>query len=210
MGEVYRAKDTRLDRTVAIKVLPAHLAQSPDLRARFEREAKTVSNLNHPHICVLHDVGRQQGIRGFNLHPDGRRFAVVQEVAEPVRRSGTRSCCSRTSSTNCGASPHQGNVLRGCEPSGPAAGFVPPERVSVSAPRFRARGGLPRRHLEGQPDPTEPDLVAVAQGPRGAQPLAARERAVLAAEARLLSGASRSLYRKPSTAYRVPRQAWYL
>jgi len=61
MGEVYRAKDTRLDRTVALKVLPQHLAADPDLRQRFEREARAVSSLNHPHICALFDVGRQDG-----------------------------------------------------------------------------------------------------------------------------------------------------
>ena len=59
MGEVYRAKDTRLDRTVAVKVLPQHLSTSPEVRQRFEREAKTVSQLSHPHICALHDVGRE-------------------------------------------------------------------------------------------------------------------------------------------------------
>ncbi len=62
MGEVYKARDTRLDRTVAIKVLPAHVADDPDLRQRFEREAKTISSLNHPHICTLHDIGQQDGI----------------------------------------------------------------------------------------------------------------------------------------------------
>ena len=62
MGEVYRAKDTRLDRTVALKVLPEHLAANPDLRQRFEREARAVSSLNHPHICALFDVGHQDGI----------------------------------------------------------------------------------------------------------------------------------------------------
>jgi serine/threonine-protein kinase len=62
MGEVYRAKDTRLDRTVAIKVLPSHLSSNPDLRQRFEREARTVSSLSHPHICTLHDIGHQDGI----------------------------------------------------------------------------------------------------------------------------------------------------
>jgi len=61
MGEVYKARDTRLDRIVAIKVLPAHLADNPDLRERFEREAKTIAGLNHPHICTLYDVGRQDG-----------------------------------------------------------------------------------------------------------------------------------------------------
>ena len=62
MGEVYRATDTRLDRTVAIKVLPEHLADDPQRRERFEREAKAVSSLNHPHICTLHDIGEQDGI----------------------------------------------------------------------------------------------------------------------------------------------------
>ena len=62
MGEVYKARDTRLDRTVAIKVLLAHVADDPDLRQRFEREAKTISSLNHPHICTLHDIGQQDGI----------------------------------------------------------------------------------------------------------------------------------------------------
>src|SRR5512138_1998858 len=62
MGEVYRARDTRLDRTVAIKVLPSHVSSDPALRERFEREARTVASLNHPHICTLHDVGHQDGI----------------------------------------------------------------------------------------------------------------------------------------------------
>src|SRR2546428_2363602 len=62
MGEVYRARDTRLDRIVAIKVLQAHLADKPELRERFEREARTIASLNHPHICVLYDIGRQDGI----------------------------------------------------------------------------------------------------------------------------------------------------
>jgi serine/threonine protein kinase/Tol biopolymer transport system component len=60
MGEVYKAKDTRLDRIVAIKVLPSHVSDDPALRERFEREAKAVAALNHPHICTLHDVGRHE------------------------------------------------------------------------------------------------------------------------------------------------------
>ena len=59
MGEVYKARDTRLDRTVAIKVLTAHLADDPHARERFQREARAVAALNHPHICTLHDVGSQ-------------------------------------------------------------------------------------------------------------------------------------------------------
>src|ERR1700687_1080041 len=62
MGEVYRARDTRLDRTVPIKILPAHLSSDPLRKQRFAREAKTISGLNHPHICVLHDVGSQDGV----------------------------------------------------------------------------------------------------------------------------------------------------
>jgi len=61
MGEVYQATDTRLDRTVAIKVLPEHVASDPDLRQRFTREAKAISSLNHPHICTLYDVGEHEG-----------------------------------------------------------------------------------------------------------------------------------------------------
>src|SRR5262245_33549937 len=62
MGEVYRARDTRLDRFVAIKVLSPEIAASPDARARFEREAKAISHLSHPHICQLHDVGTEDGL----------------------------------------------------------------------------------------------------------------------------------------------------
>ena len=62
MGEVYRARDTRLNRTVAIKVLPEHLSDHPELRERFEREAKAISSLSHPHICALYDVGCQDGL----------------------------------------------------------------------------------------------------------------------------------------------------
>src|SRR5215472_9377799 len=62
MGEVYRARDTRLDRVVAIKILPEHISAKPQARERFEREARAVSSLNHPHICTLHDVGHQDGI----------------------------------------------------------------------------------------------------------------------------------------------------
>src|SRR5690348_2466641 len=61
MGEVYRARDTRLDRTVAIKVLSSALTITPELKARFEREARAISALNHPHICHLYDVGSENG-----------------------------------------------------------------------------------------------------------------------------------------------------
>ena len=71
MGEVYRARDTRLSRDVAIKVLPQHLSSDPELRARFEREARAISRVSHPHICVLHDIGR-----------DGDTDYLVMELVE--------------------------------------------------------------------------------------------------------------------------------
>ncbi len=80
MGEVYRARDTRLDRTVAIKILPTQFSDHPEVRQRFEREARTVSSLNHPHICVLHDIGRQDGIDYLVLeHLEGETLAARLE-----------------------------------------------------------------------------------------------------------------------------------
>jgi eukaryotic-like serine/threonine-protein kinase len=76
MGEVYKARDTRLDRTVAIKVLPADLSADPDRRARFEREAKSVAGLTHPHICTLHDVGEHADAMFLVMeHLDGETLA---------------------------------------------------------------------------------------------------------------------------------------
>ena len=75
MGEVYRARDTRLGRDVAIKVLPQHLSSNSEVRARFEREAKTVSSLNHPHICVLHDIGHAPPFDAAQGAPSASRGA---------------------------------------------------------------------------------------------------------------------------------------
>jgi serine/threonine protein kinase/Tol biopolymer transport system component len=76
MGEVYCARDTRLDRTVAVKVLTSHLSDNPELKQRFEREAKAISSLNHPNICTLHDVGSQDGIDFLVMeHLEGETLA---------------------------------------------------------------------------------------------------------------------------------------
>src|SRR5262245_4487717 len=76
MGEVYSAKDTRLDRSVAIKVIPAHLSGSPELKARFEREARTISSLNHPNICTLYDGGHEGGVDYIVMeHLEGETLA---------------------------------------------------------------------------------------------------------------------------------------
>jgi serine/threonine protein kinase len=77
MGEVYRARDTRLNRVVAIKVLPAGMSNDRDVRERFEREARAVATLNHPHICVLHDVGNQDGLDFLVMeHLEGETLAA--------------------------------------------------------------------------------------------------------------------------------------
>jgi Protein kinase domain len=73
MGEVYKARDTRLDRIVAIKILPPHVAANPELRTRFEREARAVSSLDHPNICVRHDVGS-----ATIAHNEAIEFLVMQ------------------------------------------------------------------------------------------------------------------------------------
>jgi len=80
MGEVYRAQDTRLDRTVAIKVLPQHLSESPELKQRLEREAKAISSLQHPNICTLHDIGSEEGLDFLVMeHLEGETLAVRLE-----------------------------------------------------------------------------------------------------------------------------------
>jgi Tol biopolymer transport system component len=81
MGEVYRARDTRLDRTVAIKILSSHLASNPDLKVRFQREARAISALQHPHICVLHDVGSQDDVDYLVME-----FLEGETLAERLRK----------------------------------------------------------------------------------------------------------------------------
>ncbi|HEY5610206.1 MAG TPA: protein kinase, partial [Thermoanaerobaculia bacterium] len=81
MGEVYRARDTRLDRTVAIKILPSQFASNASLEQRFEREAKMISQLNHPHICTLFDVGSESIV-------EAPRRGVREDGADDGRPSG--------------------------------------------------------------------------------------------------------------------------
>jgi serine/threonine protein kinase len=84
MGEVYRATDTRLGRTVAVKVLPHHLAYDPQRRERFEREARAVSSLNHPHICTLHDIGEQDGLHYLVMeYVEGETLAARLDRGRP-------------------------------------------------------------------------------------------------------------------------------
>ena len=97
MGEVYRARDTRLDRTVAVKILPAHLSESPEAKQRFDREARAISSLSHPNICHLYDVGQHDGIsylvmeylEGETL---GERLLKGRLPLEQVFRVGSEIC----------------------------------------------------------------------------------------------------------------------
>ncbi len=90
MGEVYRAKDTRLDRTVAIKVLPSHLSDRPELRQRLDREARAISSLSHPHICALHDVGHQDGVDFLVMEFLDRQRALHRRRRNLGGRDGDR------------------------------------------------------------------------------------------------------------------------
>ena len=101
MGEVYRARDTRLGRTVAIKVLPPHIAADPSFRQRFEREAKAISSLDHPHICARYDIGTHEGTHFLVMqYLEGETLAqrlargplpIGQTLTHAMSRSRTRS-----------------------------------------------------------------------------------------------------------------------
>ncbi|HJW13565.1 MAG TPA: serine/threonine-protein kinase [Thermoanaerobaculia bacterium] len=109
MGEVYRALDTRLERTVAVKVLPQHLSEDAELRLRFEREARTISRLSHPHICALYDVGNQDGVEYLVMeYLEGetvaQRLARGALPAEQVLRYGIEIADAWTRRTGRGSS----------------------------------------------------------------------------------------------------------
>lgn len=97
MGEVYRARDTRLDRTVAVKILPAHLSSNPEALQRFDREARAISSLSHPNICHLYDVGAHDGINYLVMEylegeTLGERLRKGRLTLEQVFRVGTEIC----------------------------------------------------------------------------------------------------------------------
>ena len=148
MGEVYKARDTRLDRTVAIKILPESLAADPQFRERFDREARAISQLTHPHICVLHDIGHQDGtdflvleyLEGETLAerlekgplPLDQALSLAIQIASALdnaHRAGSRTATSsrRTFSSSVGA------------------GLQPRPRPSCSTSAWRSCADRPRQ-----------------------------------------------------------------
>ncbi len=118
MGEVYKARDTRLDRTVAIKVLPPHASGIADLKQRFEREAQTIAGLKHPHVCVLHDIGSEAGTDFIVME-----YLAGETLADRLARGKGR----RSGATAAGASiPASGSS----QAKGPASSGVPSSGTS--------------------------------------------------------------------------------
>jgi eukaryotic-like serine/threonine-protein kinase len=155
MGEVYRARDTRLDRIVAIKVLSSALASDPQLRERFEREARAISVLNHPNICVLHDVGRERPIPAGSATgiAGGEESAVDFLVMEYLEGETLAARLARgvraTRSMKLSRAEPSANVASSAL-SSPADSSVPPisadEALSIAIPIARA---LDRAHRQG-------------------------------------------------------------
>ena len=153
MGEVYRARDTRLDRTVAVKVLPSHLSENPEAKQRFDREARAISSLNHPNICALYDVGHQDGtdylvreyLEGETL---ADRLAKGALPTEQVLKIGIEICeglerAHRTGVVHRDLKP--GNIMLTKSGAklmdfGLAKAAAPAVARMPSAPRFRAVG----------------------------------------------------------------------
>ncbi|MBS1830391.1 MAG: protein kinase [Acidobacteria bacterium] len=149
MGEVYKARDTRLDRWVAIKVLPDHIARREDLRVRFEREARAVASLNHPNICVIHDIGPgymvMEFIEGETLAARMERGALPldQAIQFAAQIGSALAAAHRSGIIHRDLKP--GNVIVTGE-----------DRVKV------LDFGLAKRMESGTPDPTDPDVTLVS------------------------------------------------
>ena len=166
MGEVYRARDTRLGRDVAVKVLPQHLSDSPEVRARFEREAKTISSLNHPNICTLFDVG----------HDGGQDFLVMELVeGETLAQRLTKGALSATEVLKLGA--QIADALDRAHRAGVIHRDLKPGNVMLARSGAKLMDfGLSRRASEGGPGLAgggSGATLAMTQSPTAAAPLTA-------------------------------------
>jgi serine/threonine protein kinase len=153
MGEVYKAKDTRLDRTVAVKVLPEELAQEGERRERLAREARAVSKLSHPHICAFHDIGRENGV-DFLMLEYLERETLPERL--PKRRLRIDAAIRyATEIADALASPHRGGVVhRDLKPrlyrprtgTGAASSILWSPATLTAEPTKRASPGCSVRH----------------------------------------------------------------
>ena len=156
MGEVYRARDTRLERIVAIKILPSHLSSNPEAKQRFDREARAISSLNHPNICTLYDVGHQDGIDYLVMEFLEGETLADRLVRGPLPVEQMLKCgieiCEGLEKAHCSGVTHRdlkpGNVMltkvgaklmdfglaKPCSPSGAAASGLTLTSPVVSRP----------------------------------------------------------------------------
>ncbi len=158
MGEVYKARDTRLDRLVAIKILPAALAADPQFRERFDREARAISQLDHPHICALYDVGEQDGTACLVMqHLEGETLARRLEMWLVARGRGstrtvhvaipfdtTATILPPAHYNPLAVSPDGQYIVRGAS-WGPDGFMVFPERRNTGLSRGLPAAGTSRR-----------------------------------------------------------------
>ena len=127
MGEVYRARDTRLDRVVAIKIISGGDAASPAMRERFDREARAIALLSHPHICTLHDIGHHEGMAFLVMeYLEGETLA--ERLSRQKPRSSAGSHAGPTPAPRTPRPPPTGDAAPGPAPRAP----LPLERPSAS------------------------------------------------------------------------------
>jgi serine/threonine protein kinase len=148
MGEVYRARDTRLGRDVAIQVLPAHLSANPELRARFEREARAISRLNHPHICTLHDIGHQEDIDYLVMEClEGETLAARLGKGALPPAEALRHGIEIANALDCA---HRGGIVhRDLKPGYNKNGHL--SKIRIENPQYSQVRGRHRRFLLGGP-----------------------------------------------------------
>jgi hypothetical protein len=187
MGEVYKARDTRLDRTVAIKVLPGNLSADPDRRARLEREATTIAGLTHPHICTLHALASTTAPCSSSWRRPTRRGDRTSAGAARGRRS-VAGCRSRRECHGCGSVRHLGQWITGLASRYGATSSRCRLGLGRSAWKRRV-GSIPDAVLRCRSSLTRWQAPRRRNpGPHGARPLAVRDRSWPADTAAPLGG----------------------
>ena len=162
VGEVYKARDTRLDRAVAIKVLPPHASAVSDLKQRFEREAQTIGSLKHPNICVLHDIGSEGGVDFIVMeYLQGETLAerIAREKGREVGRDGggQRHAWKRQQRRESGGAVRQPDRDTGHRPPAKARGSA----RHCHSDRRRARPGASARRGSSRSETGKRDAGAV-------------------------------------------------